>query len=107
MAWIDYKKAFDSVPHSWILASLNMYRAQDTNHRSDCTKTDKISIKRGIFQSDSFAPHFCLALTPLSNMLNILNIGYKIESNQQMSHLLYMDDLKIFTRTEAHLSKAL
>ena len=29
MAWIDYKKAFDSVPHSWILASLNMYRVHD------------------------------------------------------------------------------
>ena len=25
-AWIDYKKAFDSVPHSWILKCLQMYR---------------------------------------------------------------------------------
>ena len=40
-------------------------------------------------------------------MLTRLNIGYKIESNQQISHLLYMDDLKIYTRTEAHLRKAL
>ena len=24
-AWIDYKKAFDSVPHSWILKCLQMY----------------------------------------------------------------------------------
>ena len=40
-------------------------------------------------------------------MLNRLNKGFKIESNQQMSHLFYMDDLKTFTRTEAHLSKAL
>ena len=38
-------------------------------------------------------------------MLNRLNIGCKMESNEQTSHLLYMDDLKIFTRTEAHLSK--
>ena len=25
-AWIDYKKAFDSVPHSWILKCLQMYK---------------------------------------------------------------------------------
>ena len=61
LAWIDYMKAFDSVPHSWILESLNMYRARDTiirfveysmrdgktelmyYHQS---KTDKIIIKR-------------------------------------------------------------
>ena len=24
-AWIDYKKAFDSVPHSWILEFMKMY----------------------------------------------------------------------------------
>ena len=24
-AWIDYRKAFDSVPHSWILKSLDIY----------------------------------------------------------------------------------
>ena len=26
MAWIAYKKAFDSVPHSWILKTLRLYR---------------------------------------------------------------------------------
>ena len=26
MAWIDYKKAFDSVPHSWILTCLELYK---------------------------------------------------------------------------------
>ena len=25
-AWIDYKKAFDSIPHSWILKCLQMYK---------------------------------------------------------------------------------
>ena len=25
-AWIDYKRAFDSVPHSWILKCLQMYK---------------------------------------------------------------------------------
>ena len=26
MAWIDYKKAYDSVPHSWILKCLEIVR---------------------------------------------------------------------------------
>ena len=26
MAWVDYKKAFDMVPHSWIIESLKMAR---------------------------------------------------------------------------------
>ena len=66
-AWIDYKKAFDSVPHSWILACLRMYkinpvlttfieasmRQWKTNmvlvHESEVLETGPISIKRGIF----------------------------------------------------------
>ena len=26
MAWIDYKKAYDVVPHSWIINCLKMYK---------------------------------------------------------------------------------
>ena len=26
MAWVDYKKAYDSVPHSWIIRCLDMYK---------------------------------------------------------------------------------
>ena len=29
MAWIDYKKAYDMVPHSWIINSLKMYKISD------------------------------------------------------------------------------
>ena len=27
--WLDYKKAFDSVPHSWILESLKLAKVTD------------------------------------------------------------------------------
>ena len=26
MAWIDYKKAFDSIPHSWIIKCMKFYK---------------------------------------------------------------------------------
>ena len=26
MTWIDYRKAYDSAPHSWIVQTLQMYR---------------------------------------------------------------------------------
>ena len=29
MAWIDYKKAYDMVPYSWILKSLKLVQASD------------------------------------------------------------------------------
>ena len=83
-AWIDYKKAFDSVPHSWILACLKMYkinpvlttfieasmRQWKTNmvlvHESGVLETGPISIKRGIFQGDSLSPLlFTMSLNPL------------------------------------------
>ena len=26
VAWIDYKKAFDSIPHDWIIKAMEMYK---------------------------------------------------------------------------------
>ena len=84
-AWIDYKKAFDSVPHSWILKCLQMYKIHPvlitfieecmsqwkTNmtqvHEEGVLETGPIRIKRGIFQGDSLSPLlFTISLNPLS-----------------------------------------
>ena len=93
MAWIDYRKAFDSVPHDWILKSLEIYKVSPvivnflrsnmklwkTNlflyHQQGTLKSNPIDITCGIFQGDSLSPLlFCLALFPLSLELN--NTGY-------------------------------
>ena len=70
---LDYKKAFDSVSHSWILRCLQMYKIhpvliefieQSMNHwktnmtlvhKEGVLETGPIRIKRGIFQGDSLA----------------------------------------------------
>lgn len=126
MAYIDYKKAFDSVPHSWLIEVLRIYKINETiinfleqimTHwrttlslrQQDFTITTKdIRIKRGIFQGDSLSPLlFCLALNPLSTQLNSTHYGFKIRKNKKtihtISHLMYMDDIKLYSSTDRQL----
>ena len=70
----DYRNTYDSVIHSWILKTLEMYRFNEKRikfmkismsnwnttmkpfHNDGCITADQIKIKRGIFQGDSFSP---------------------------------------------------
>ena len=84
-ALIDYKKAFDSVPYSWILKCLQMYKIHPvlitfieesmsqwkTNMTLVCKagvlEIGPIRIKRGVFQGDSLSPLlFTMSINPLS-----------------------------------------
>ncbi|CAK1589159.1 unnamed protein product [Parnassius mnemosyne] len=116
--FIDYKKAFDSVPHSWLIYILEHYKIHPQiieflknamlhwrttlklYNGDSCLETDIIAIRRGIFQGDALSPlWFCLALNPLSNLLNRTDKGYKItngNTHHTLSHLLYMDDIKLY-----------
>lgn len=126
-AYIDYKKAFDSVPHTWLIEVLQLYKID--NHIKEflthamakwntqlLLNTPKkqidaggIEIKRGIFQGDSLSPiWFCLALQPLTTILNNQKKGYELKSNgTQLSHLWYMDDLKLFAKKKEDLHRLL
>ena len=117
MTFIDYKKAYDSVPHSWILSCMTMCGISpsiidlfDTSFRQ-CTVNlmlgkdflGKVKIKRGLFQGDSVSPiHFIMSLIPLSILLNKHDIGYSLHAKDgpKVSHRLYMDDLKLYTESE-------
>ena len=120
-AWIDYRKAFDSVPHDWILKSLNLYKISPVisnflqncmskwqtrlflSHDSGTIESGNINIKRGIFQGDSLSPLlFCMSLIPLSNELNNSGTGYKL-FHKELNHLIYMDDLKLFAKNDKDL----
>lgn len=125
--FIDYQKAFDSVPHTWLIEILRIYKIHPTlisllKHLMSewCTvlsivtsdhkiTTEAIKINRGIFQGDAFSPMwFCLALNPLSKLLNSAKVGYKIQNNDVsylISHLLYMDDLKLYANSPSQLNK--
>jgi hypothetical protein len=65
-----------------------------------------IKINRGIFQGDSLSPLlFCIALIPVTHELNRYNCGYQIHGTEgKISHLLYMDDLKLIGRSKEGLT---
>ena len=38
MVWIDYRKAYDFVPHSWILECLDMHEEVETSFEFEWVK---------------------------------------------------------------------
>ena len=66
MAWVDYKKAYDFVPHSWIKECMNMFSVAENVRKfleksmtkwqlslaSNGKDLGDVNVKRGIFQGD-------------------------------------------------------
>ena len=112
MAWIDYRKAYDLVPHSWILECLENLGVSEEIRRvvKESMKFWKVEltygndmlgevkIERGIFQGDSLSPLlFVIVLIPLTHILRKASPGYEFaNSKEKMNHLLFMDDLKLY-----------
>jgi hypothetical protein len=70
------------------------------HHTNESLISQPINIKSEIFQGYSLSPlFFCLALAPLSTMLNGSNYGYESQ-NGKVNHLFYMDNLKTFSRDD-------
>ena len=117
MAWIDYKKAYNMVPHSWIIKSLKLAQVAPnvidfverlmkswSTELTACGQTlGTVKIKRGIFQGDSLSPLlFVLCVIPLTKILRNAKAGYMLD-NIKVNHLLFMDDLKLFAKNEKEL----
>ena len=120
MGWIDYQKAYDLIPHSWIMETMrmvgvaegvrNMLRSSmkrwKTTLESAGQSLATVEIQRGIFQGDSLSPLlFVVSLIPLSVLLREARQGYELGRCQsgKINHLLYMDDLKLFGKTKSDL----
>ena len=63
------------------------------------SESREVEIKRGILEGDSLSPLvFVLSLTPLSLILRKAKAAYEFsESKEKISHLLFMDDLKLYS----------
>ena len=83
MTWIDYKKAYDMVPHNWIISCLKMYKISHEviifidktmkTWRLELTAGGRslaeTKIQRGIFQEDALSPVlFIIAMMPLNHI---------------------------------------
>ena len=113
VAWIDYAKAYHSVPHSWILHCLETYKFDPNlvnyfknamkkwktqlhlNHTSGTITSRTIDINSGIFEGDSPSGlAFCISLIPLTWLINKTGLGYYIGKGhsieQLISHLLFI-----------------
>ena len=111
-----FKKAYDMVPHSWIIETLQLFGIVtnvielikssmsnwSTNLFCNNTLLGNVKIERGIFQGDSFSPIlFVIVLIPITLVLRKINMGYKFgKEAPSINHMLFMDDLKLFARTE-------
>ena len=118
MAWIDYKKAYDMVPHSWILESLELVQVSDNilellkllkrpiaNWQTELTSCGenfvKVNIRRGIVQGDSLSPLlFVICMILLTHVLCKAKARYTLGGGEKINHLLFMDDLKLYGKSE-------
>ena len=119
MAWIDFRKAFNMVPHTWITKYMTMFGVADnmtnllensmeqwnTELISGGESLEHVEIKRGIFQGDSLSPLlFILALISLTIVLRKVKAGYDLgKGNGMINHLLFMDDLKLYGKSEKQI----
>lgn len=112
MAWIDYKKAFDMIPHTWLIECLKIYGAEENtisflkntmrNWNTILTSTGvrlaEVNIRRGIFQGDSLSPLlFVVAMIPMTKVLQKMDAGYQLKKGgNRINHLMFMDDIKLY-----------
>ena len=115
VGWIDYRKAYDMAPHSWVIESLNMMgivknvvnfvgktmKSWSVELTCGSETLGEVPIKRGIFQGDALSPLlFVIALTPLTHIPRTANPGYEFRTGETISHQLFMDDFKSYSKNK-------
>ena len=110
MAWIDYRKVYNMIPHNWISEFLEVFGVAENPKNflvrsmnkwtlklmSNGVSSGNVEIRRGIFQGDSLSPlPLVLCVVQLSFILRKVKFHYEFgDKKTRTNHLLFMDDLK-------------
>ena len=126
-AWLDYAKAFDSIPHSWLFLALRLAKIPEyiiksienlskhwntivtLSSKDNIIKTDVIRYMKGILQGDSLSVIiFILCVNPLSHIIKKFQ-GYAAgkDRNNNITHNFFVDDLKIYCSSLKGMKKLL
>ena len=70
-------------------------------------EAEDLEIQCGILQGESLSPLlFLISSIPFTEQLNKMNKGYEAHTTKtKVSHLLYMDELKLIGKTQEELQK--
>ena len=115
MAWVDVRKAYDSVDHAWLVEMCSLHRIPSwvgrVIHKLSSSWTMKISVRtargfetserirfnKGLPQGNALCPNlFTLCVNPVSWLLSASE-GYRMTKpiGEKITHLFYIDNMKI------------
>ena len=124
MAWMDYKKAFDMVPYSWLKKCMmfgvaenmqkvlsNSMKKWKTDLTSGWKKFGTARIRRSTFHiwgRQFISIKFCVSTDThvVSLVLTELKAEYQLRDLWgKVNHLLLLDDLKLYGQNEKQISQ--
>ncbi|KAK6743469.1 hypothetical protein RB195_010621 [Necator americanus] len=133
MLWVDLTKAFDSLSHGAIKWTIKQWGVPSDLRRTlsvlmsmqsvryygftngKLVRSRRLRIRNGLMQGDSLSPLlFCLAIGPVSSWIRKeiepyqtrTGIGHRSDGVLEAGHILYMDDLKVYSPSWEDMVKA-
>lgn len=121
--FVDFQRAFDSIPHDplwqkiskmgvsskFIRTFKHLYDNASLTTQIDGENSNKIRIGKGVLQGEIASPMlFNLYISDIGNYLKNAGVrGVSLDGASDVSHILYADDLVILTDTQIMAQKAL